>query len=248
MLKLGKMQGFASARAREAVDENPEAGAAMVLHESSVKNAKWEEAKQNNPVLRKFAQWRQAYDDSENEIVASVRGVTSTIGSWFEENETAHVTRMLREVDPTFSLDGFGRELREYIVPEIVDAYLSADRESLRRWCGEATYNILWATLEVYLKQGLISDSKVLDIRQVDISAGKILENDIPVLVVQFVTQEVLLFRNAKTGEVAVGAEDKVEQCMYAAVFTRSQEDMADELTGGWKVVEMARRSGRSYL
>ncbi|KAH7105845.1 import inner membrane translocase subunit tim44 [Auriculariales sp. MPI-PUGE-AT-0066] len=249
LAKLGKQQGFAAAaRARQKVDENPEAGSAMVLHESSVKNARWEEAKQNNPVLRKFGQWRQAYDESENEIVASMRGVTSTIGSWFEENETALVTRMFRDIDPTFTMDSFGRELREYIVPEIVDAYLSADREALRVWCSEATYNVLWATLEVYLKQGLISSSKVLDIRNVDIASGKIIENEIPVWVVQFTTQEVLMFRDAKTGDVTVGAENKVEQCMYAAVFTRVPEELENEFTGGWKVVEMARRSGRAYL
>ncbi len=32
------------------------------------------------------------------------------------------------------------------------------------------TYNVLWATMEHYLRQGLVSDSKVLDIRQVDVS------------------------------------------------------------------------------
>lgn len=35
-------------------------------------------------------------------------------------------------------MEGFSRELREYIVPEVVDAYLSADKEALRMWCGEA--------------------------------------------------------------------------------------------------------------
>ena len=105
--------------------------------------------------------------------------------------------------------------------------------------------------MEQYIKQGLISDSKVLDIRQVDITTAKMLESngvDIPVFVVTFATQEVLLFRNAKTGEVTVGAEDRVEQCTYAAVLTRVEEELADELTGGWKVVEMARRSARAYL
>jgi hypothetical protein len=33
----------------------------------------------------------------------------------------------------------------------------------------EQTYNVLWATMEHFLRQGLISDSKVLDIRQVDV-------------------------------------------------------------------------------
>ena len=58
--------------------------------------------------------------------------------------------------------------------------------------------------------------------------------------VITFATQEVLLFRNAKSGEVVVGAENKVEQCHYAAVLTRSELDLDDELTGGWKVVEVS--------
>ena len=70
-------------------------------------------------------------------------------------------------------------------------------------------------------------------------SQGKILENDIPVFVITFATQEMLIFRNAKTREIVVGAEDKVEQCHYAAVITRLEEELDNELTGGWKVVEV---------
>ena len=68
---------------------------------------------------------------------------------------------------------------------------------------------------------------------------GKILEDEIPVYVVTFATQEILLFRNAKSGEVVVGAENRVEQCHYAAVITRIAEELDNELTGGWKVVEV---------
>lgn len=74
-----------------------------------------------------------------------------------------------------------------------------------------------------------------------------------------------MLFRNAKTGEVVVGAEDKVEQCTYVAVITRLPEELDNEFTGGWKIIEachfflsvnvilspfcqMARRSARAYL
>lgn len=71
------------------------------------------------------------------------------------------------------------------------------------------------------------------------VSDGKILENDIPVFVISFATQEVLLFRNAKTGEIMVGADNKVEQCTYVAVVTRVMEELDNELTGGWKVIEV---------
>ncbi|KAH8832736.1 mitochondria import inner membrane translocase TIM44 subunit [Flagelloscypha sp. PMI_526] len=234
--------------AAERVKANEEAGSAVVLHKDSSRQEAWNNLKESNPVLRQLTSLRRSYDESENPLVSSVRSVTSTIGSWFEENETARVMRLMKIQDPTFSMPNFERELREYIIPEVVDAYLSADRESLKSWCSEATFNYLWAPIEYYLKQGLISDSKVLDIRQVDVSFGKILENEVPVWLIQFSTQEVLLFKNAKTGENVVGADDRVEQCMYVAAITRVEEEFDNELTGGWKVVEMVRRSSKAYL
>ncbi|KZT59051.1 TIM44 subunit of mitochondria import inner membrane translocase [Calocera cornea HHB12733] len=237
---------MASQQARTAAD--PEAGSALVLHKDAAKHEAWERLKSTNPVLRTFSQLKQQYDESENPVVATIRGITSSIGSFFDETEMAKVVRLLRQMDPTFSVEPFTRELREYIIPEVVDAYLSADKEALQMWCGEATYHVLWATMEQYLRQGLVSDSKVLDIRQVDLTTGRILENDVPVFVVTFATQEILLFRNAKSGEVVVGAADKVEQCSYAAVLTRVEEELENPVTGGWKVVEMARRSARGFL
>lgn len=70
------------------------------------------------------------------------------------------------------------------------------------------------------------------------------MDNNVPVFVIQFNTQEVLLFRNAKTREIMVGAEDKVEQCTYFAAVTRVEEELGNELTGGWKVIEVRVSSG----
>lgn len=47
------------------------------------------------------------------------------------------------------------------------------------------------------------------------------------------------MFRNAKTGEISVGADNKVEQCTYIAAITRVEEELTNELTGGWKVIEV---------
>lgn len=99
-----------------------------------------------------------------------------------------------------------------------------------------------------YVKQGLVSNSKILDIKHVDIVQGKLLENDVPVFVISFASQEILLFRSAKTGEPVVGHENAVEQCRYAMVLTRVPTEIDNELTGGWKVVEMARRGQKGFL
>jgi mitochondrial import inner membrane translocase subunit TIM44 len=114
------------------------AGASVVLHKDSPRQEAWNRMKETNPVLRRITALREAYDESENPVVSSMRTVTSTIGSWFDENETAQVMKLMKALDPTFNKENFERELREYIVPEVVDAYLSADQEALREWCGEA--------------------------------------------------------------------------------------------------------------
>ena len=103
--------------------------------------------KETNPLLRQFASWREAYDESENPVVSSMRSVTSTIGSFFDENETAQVMRLMKALDPAFNKEAFERELREYIVPEVVDAYLSADREALKEWCSEAVSASLYCKI-----------------------------------------------------------------------------------------------------
>ncbi|KAH9029820.1 hypothetical protein EDB85DRAFT_2249882 [Lactarius pseudohatsudake] len=165
-------------------------------------------------------------------VMLSLRSVTSTIALWFYKNETAQVLQRMKALNLGFSMEGFERELREYIVPEVVNAYLTADNEALK------TYNVLWAMMEQYLCQGMQPDSKVLDIQQVDVSMGCFLEDNTPMFVITFTAQEVLLFRDCKTREVVVGAEDHIEQCNYAAVVTRVEEDLRNELTGGWKVIE----------
>ena len=119
------------------------AGASVVVHKLSARQQAWEEMKSANPVLRKFSEFKQAYNESENSLVSGLRTVTDTIGSWFDENETAQVLRAMKNLDPDFNRESFERELREYIVPEVVDAYLSADRESLKEWCGEAVRGLV---------------------------------------------------------------------------------------------------------
>jgi import inner membrane translocase subunit TIM44 len=78
------------------------------------------------------------YQESDSPLISTLRSITSTVGSWFDENETARVIRAMKELDPDFRIDRWTGELREYIVPEVVDAYLSADQQALRKWCGEA--------------------------------------------------------------------------------------------------------------
>lgn len=48
------------------------------------------------------------------------------------------MTKWVKELDGDFTTEGFLRELREYIVPELVDAYVNCDQVVLKQWCSEA--------------------------------------------------------------------------------------------------------------
>jgi import inner membrane translocase subunit TIM44 len=120
---------------RKRVEANPEAGEALVLSETQEAEDGWRSKLKQTEA---YQRWQETYYESENPVVSTLRSVTTTVGGWFEENETARVIRMIRRLDPDFQMESFQRELREYIVPEVVDAYLNADKESLKMWCGEA--------------------------------------------------------------------------------------------------------------
>lgn len=69
----------------------------------------------------------------------------------------------------------------------------------------------------------------------------KMLDNDLPILLIEFNTQEVLIFRNKK-GEIVVGDEDHIEHARYRMVFTKEQcvdpSIMINPRTNGWKAIE----------
>ncbi|KAI9230878.1 MAG: hypothetical protein DHS80DRAFT_26445 [Piptocephalis tieghemiana] len=232
------------------VQENPEAGSNLVLHKDSAWKESWRKFKEENKVMQGIFNLHRTYEDSENPMVERVRAVTDRISdtftSIFDESEQAKTVRRFREtVDPSFEIESFMHEARTYIVPELLDAYLAGDVKALRQWCSEATYNVLTAGIKTQIQQGLVSDSKIVDIRRVELVAAKILENDVPVLVISFDTQEIVLFRSKKTGKVVYGKEDEIFAVRYAAVLTKTEEDLMNKVTGGWRVIDMAKHHSR---
>ncbi|OMH80337.1 Mitochondrial import inner membrane translocase subunit tim44 [Zancudomyces culisetae] len=126
-----------------------------------------------------------------------------------------------------------------------MDAYLNGDVGTLKEWCSEASYNVLSAIITAQQQQGLISDCKILDLRHVDFHSAKILDNDVPVIIITFQTQENNVFRNAISNEIVSGREDLIEACTYVAIFTKIVENMDNPITAGWKMIDLAKNSSR---
>ncbi|KAK4129349.1 TIM44 subunit of mitochondria import inner membrane translocase [Parathielavia appendiculata] len=229
-------------------EENPNAGTNVTVHKDAAWKEAWRDFRDQNKFVQGLFGMKTVYQESENPLISTARSITDKFAGFFAENETAMVIKKLRTMDPSFKLEPFLQELREYILPEVLDAYVKGDVETLKLWLSEAQYSVYEALTKQYLQAGLKSDGKILDIRGVDILRARMLDpGEIPVFIVTCRTQEVHVYRNAKTNELAAGMEDKVQLVTYAIGITRIAEDVNNPETRGWRLIEM-QKSGRDYI
>ncbi len=167
--------------------------------------------------------FRQVYDESNNVFIYFAREITDRISgkfsSLFAETDTARAMRELKQRDPAFSIEKFMKTAREYIIPEILDAFLTADLPALKIWCSEATFNVLKANFEAQLRPGVVFSGKVLDLRNLDLVTAKVLD-DRPVLVFSFNTQQISVVKDAR-GVIIDGDEVKLKDYDSVLLFFR---------------------------
>lgn len=232
---------------QQVFQEDPEAGTNVTLHKDAAWKEAWRDFRDQNSFVQGLFSMKGKYEESENPLISTARSITDRIGGWFAENETAMVVKKFREMDPSFQNEAFLQELREYILPEVLDAYVKGDTETLKLWLSAAQYSVYEALTKQYLQAGMKSDGRILDIRNVDILRARMLEpGDVPVFIITCRTQEVHVYRNAKTNELAAGMEDKVQLVTYAIGVTRVAEDVNNPETRGWRLIEM-QKSGRDW-
>lgn len=224
------------------------AGTNVTLHKDAAWKESWREFRDTNRLMQSLFTLKSTYKESENPLISTARSISDRVAGFFAENETAMVIKKFREMDPNFQLEPFLQEMREYILPEVLDAYVKGDLETLRLWLSAAQYQVYSALMQQYTVAGLKSDGRILDIRHVDILSARILDpGEIPVFIVTCRTQEVHVYRNLKTNELAAGMEDKVQQVTYAIGVTRISDDVNNTETRGWRLIEL-QKSGRDYL
>lgn len=199
-------------------------------------------------MMQKLFGFREVYEESENPFISTARSISDRVTGFFAETETATVIKKFREVDPNFQMEEFLRELREYMLPEVLDAYVKGDIETLKLWLSDAQFSVYAALAKQYTTAGLVSDGRILDIRGVDVMSARILDpGEIPVFVVTCRAQEVHVYKNAKTGKLAAGMEDKVQLVTYAIGLTRIPEEVNNPETRGWRLIEL-QKAARDYI
>lgn len=224
------------------------AGTNVTVHKDAAWRESWNSFRDSNRLMQSLFSLKSTYAESENPLISTARSISDRVAGFFAENETAMVIKKFREMDPTFQIEPFLREMREYILPEVLDAYVKGDTETLKLWLSAAQFSVYSALAQQWTTAGLKVDGKILDIRHVDILSARMLEpGEVPVFIVTCRTQEVHVYRQIKTGQLAAGQEDKVQLVTYAIGVTRVAEDVNNPETRGWRLIEL-QKSNRDYI
>ncbi|KAH9383137.1 hypothetical protein HPB48_023872 [Haemaphysalis longicornis] len=147
-------------------------------------------------------------------------------------------------MDPNFDKNEFLRQCEEDIIPNLLEAMVRGDLEILRDWCHDAPYNVLSTPISQAIKLGYHYDSKVLDVMNVDLAMGKIMEQG-PVLIVTFQSQQIMVVRNSK-GEVVEGDPEKILRINHAWVLCRDQSQLDPK--AAWKLMDLSASSSEQWL
>ncbi|XP_016362912.1 mitochondrial import inner membrane translocase subunit TIM44-like isoform X1 [Sinocyclocheilus anshuiensis] len=248
--RLRKRSDFSSkAGGTEAkVFEANEEAMGVVLHKDSKWYQQWKDFKDNNVVFNRFFEMKMKYDESDNAFIRASRAVTDKmtdiIGGLFSKTEMSEVLTEILKVDPKFDKDSFLKQCERDIIPNILEAMIQGELEVLKDWCYEATYSRLAHPIQQAKAMGLQFHSKILDIDNIDLAMGKMMEQG-PVLIITFQAQLVMVIRNVK-GEVVEGDPEKVLRMMYVWALCRDQDELNPY--AAWRLLDISASSTEQIL
>lgn len=215
----------------------------MELHKDSKFYQAWEDFRNNNQYVNKVLSWKMKYDESENPAIRASRLLTDKItdifGGLFSKTELSETLTEICKIDPNFDQKQFLKDCENDIIPNILEAMVRGDLEILKDWCFESTYNIISTPLAAAKKLGYYLDSKILDIENVDLAMGKVMEQG-PVLIITFQTQQIMCVRDSKN-LVIEGDPDKVMRVNYVWVLCRNPNDLNPK--SAWRLMELSANS-----
>ncbi|KAG8594187.1 hypothetical protein GDO81_001116 [Engystomops pustulosus] len=247
--KLRKRSEFSGEKINEEkVFEPNEESMGVVLHKDSKWHQQWKDFKDNNVVFNRFFEMKMKYDESDNALIRASRTLTDKIsdlfGGMFSKTEMSEVLTEIVKVDRNFDKDAFLKMCEKDIIPNILEAIVRGDLDVLKDWCYEATYSQLAHPIQQAKAMGLRFHSKVLDIDNIDLAMGKMMEQG-PVLIITFQAQLVMVLKNQK-GEVVEGDQDKVLRMLYVWALCRDQDEFNPY--AAWRLLDISSSASEQIL
>lgn len=250
--KLRKRSEFSSGSRASAADDRVvspnEEATGIELHRDSRWYQSWQNFRDNNQYVHKLFDLKTKYDESDNPLVRASRNLTDKVtdifGGLFQKTELSEVLTEICKMDPNFDKNEFIRQCETDIIPNLLEAMVRGDLDILRDWCHDAPFNVLSTPIKQAVQMGCRFDSKVLDVTNVDLAMGKIMEQG-PVLIITFQSQQIMVVRNAK-GEVVEGDPEKIMRMHYAWVLCRDQNELDPK--AAWKLMDLSANSSEQWL
>ncbi|CAH0727248.1 unnamed protein product, partial [Brenthis ino] len=213
------------------------------LHRDSKFYQQWEDFKNNNQYVNKMLDWKIKYEESENPVFRASRFVTdkvsSLFGNLFEKTELSQTLTEICKIDPNFTAQKFLEDCANDIIPNILEAMVRGDMEILKDWCYEGVFNILATPLKQCKQLGYRLDSKILDIENIELVMGKMMDQG-PVLVITFQSQQIMCVRDGKNN-VIEGDPNKVMRVNYVWVLCRDPQELNPK--AAWRLLELSANS-----
>ncbi|XP_077129208.1 mitochondrial import inner membrane translocase subunit TIM44 [Ranitomeya variabilis] len=247
--RLRKRSEFSGEKmSEEKIFEPNEETTGVVLHKDSKWHQQWKDFKDNNVVFNRFFEMKMKYDESDNALIRASRTLTDKIsdlfGGMFSKTEMSEVLTEIVKVDPSFDKDAFLKMCEKDIIPNILEAIVRGDLDVLKDWCYEATYSQLAHPIQQAKAMGLRFHSRVLDIDNIDLAMGKMMEQG-PVLIITFQAQIVMVLKNQK-GEVVEGDQDKVLRMLYVWALCRDQDELNPY--AAWRLLDISSSASEQIL
>jgi mitochondrial import inner membrane translocase subunit TIM44 len=247
-VKLRRRVEFADLTQDDRIFEPNTDDLGVELHKDSKFYQSWENFKNNNQYVSKVLTWKTQYDESENPLIRASRLLTDKVsdvmGGMFSKTELSETLTEICKVDPNFDEKRFLRDCENDIIPNILEAMVRGNLPILKDWCFESTYNIIATPIGAAQKLGYYLDSKILDIENVDLAMGKVMEQG-PVLIVTFQAQQIMCVRDSKTA-VVEGDPEKVMRVNYVWVLCRDPNDLNPR--SAWRLMELSANSQEQFL
>lgn len=218
------------------------------LHRDSKFYQSWENFKNNNQYVNKVLDWKIRYEESENPMIRASRLLTDKVsdimGNMFSKTELSETLTEICRIDPQFDQKDFLRDCETDIIPNVLEAMVRGDLDVLRDWCFESTYNVIATPIAQAQKAGYYLDSKILDIENVDLAMGKVMEQG-PVLIITFQTQQIMCVRD-RAGAIVEGDAQKIMRVNYVWVLCRDPAELNPK--AAWRLMELSASSSEQFL
>lgn len=218
------------------------------LHKDSKFYQSWQNFKDNNAYMHKVLDWKLKYEESNNPLIRASRAitdkVTDIVGGLFQKTELSETLTEICKIDQSFDQKKFLRDCETDIIPNILEAMTRGDLEILRDWCHDAPYNLFAVPIKEAFKKGYRIESKVLDIDNVDLVMGKVMDQG-PVLIITFQSQQIMCVKD-KHDNVVEGDSDKIMRVTYVWVLCRDTAEPNPK--AAWKLLDISASSNEQFV